>query len=154
MKRTFVYIGRNAVTGILLIVCCKMFDAGHHALTLKTNDIAGGNLTGQIRILSEIFEISSAKRRAIDVGSRSEKNMNSACARILTEGDAHLVNQVTVPGRCCCDTARIKGALRVIPHPLRAVCHPDCRQSEPVNGTDVPVLEATHILGFLPESHH
>ena len=153
MQSTFIHIRRYTMTSILLIICCKMLDTCHHALTLKTDDIVCRYLSGQIRILSEILKITATKRGTVYICSRPKQYMHSTCTRILSECYTHLVYKITVPRCCSCNTARIKSTLCVVSHTLRSICHPDCWKSEAVNGTDVPVFKASDIFSFFLKSH-
>src|SRR5574344_374500 len=71
MKSSFVHIGTHAITIPLFIVGSKMFDSGNNALRLHTFYILLGNLTRQVRVLTEIFKVSSAQRRAVYIHTRT-----------------------------------------------------------------------------------
>ena len=137
----------------LLVVCSEMLDASHHTLALHTNNIISGNLTCQIWVLTEILEITSAKRTAVDICTRSKKDVYATGTRILTEGNTHLFYQRPVPSSCSSDTTRIQSTLCVITYTLRAICHPYCRQAKPLNGTYIPVLITSDIIDLFFQSH-
>ena len=107
MERPLIHVRRHTMASPFLIICGKMLDSSHNALTLQSHDICNRYLTRKERVFTEIFKISSAKRRTIDIHTGTKKYMDSPGARILTKGYAHLVDKITVPSGCSSDSARI-----------------------------------------------
>lgn len=70
--------------------------------------------------------------------------MDTSGTGILPEGDAHFPHEGRVPTRRRSDAAGEKGALGIVPDPLRPVGHTDFRNAQPLHGGG---MEAVLISG-------
>ena len=91
-----------------------MLQTGADIFLLHAVYKGGADLSGEIRILGIIFEISSAERRAFHIDTRSEQDSNVLCLTFIAERIADLMNQIAVEGvrqGCCCWKSNGKNAL-------------------------------------------
>ena len=77
-----------------------MLRAGGNAVCLNSSDVRRRHLAGEIGILGEIFEVTSAKRRALNVESRAEHDVYVVCRRFFAESASKLLGKLGIPGVC------------------------------------------------------
>ena len=65
---------------IFLIVQSEMLDGGHDALGLNTFYVVDSSAGCEVRVFSHIFEVSAAQRASVNVYSRTEQDVHSACS--------------------------------------------------------------------------
>ena len=73
------------VSVIFLIVHREMLDGGDDALRLNTFYIIDSSAGCEVRVFSHIFEVPAAQRASVDVHSRAEQDVHSACSRVLAQ---------------------------------------------------------------------
>ena len=137
----------------LLIVADEVFDAGHHPLRLHPLDIGRSGFGRQIGILTVIFEITAAQRRAIDIHARTEQDMHAARTTVLPQRTAVVAHQRAIPRRRGRNPAREHRAAGIVAHTLRAVGHTDLGNTQSGNRTDIEGVETADIVEFLVERH-
>ena len=128
LHRPLVHVGAHAVPDVLkLVVGREMLHCSHDPLVLYAEDVFLRGFRSQIRVFAHVFVVSSAHRSPVDVHSRSQHDLHSACFRITAKPRTHLVGKLPVPCRCGKYAARIEGALGVVSDSLRPVGNPDRR---------------------------
>ena len=89
----------------LLIVGSKMLDTGTDIVLLNTLDIGSSRLTGHNGIFTIVFEVTAAKRVTHDVQGWGQQHVGAILLHLLSHGDTHLFDQLSVPcrGKQCTD---------------------------------------------------
>ena len=84
----------------LLVVSCKMLDAGTDTVRLDTAYVSRTGLSGHDRVFRIVLEITSAQRAAHYVYSRSKQDIGTVFLDFLADSRSYLLNEAGVPGRC------------------------------------------------------
>jgi hypothetical protein len=74
-----------------------MLGYGDHALALHPVNISSGNLPGEIRIFSEVFEIPAIHRCAVDIHAGSQQKIHTSGSCISTQHGSHSLRQGRIP---------------------------------------------------------
>ena len=138
---------------VFLIVAAEMFDRGHHTLALHARDVCGRRLGRKVGILAVVLEITTAQRRAVDVHARTQHDMYAASTCVAAQRATVGVRKRTVPSRRQGDSARIERAVRVVADALRAVGHPDLRDAQSRDRTDIEAVVTPDIGELFLQSH-
>ena len=91
-------VGRVDDAGGLLIVDGEMLDLGTDARGLHAVYVGGHEVSRQKRILGAILEIAPAECILLNVHTGSQKDIRTEGTAVQTDGLAHTVDQVLIPG--------------------------------------------------------
>ena len=91
------YAGIVLVAVGLLIVGCIVLYRHAYAIGLDTVHICRGDVPGKDRILGEVLEVTAAERVAMDVHSRSEKDVDPVLEDFIAHCGSHLPDKVHIP---------------------------------------------------------
>ena len=153
VEGALVHIGAHAMAGTLLVVGREMLDRGHDPFLLHAQDVLHGGFTSQVRILTKVFVIATAKRRPVNIHARAQQDAHPAGSRILTQSVPQFARKVPVPGGRRQNSAGEQGAHGVVPNALRAVGHPDFRDTQPGNGVGIEGPGSGDEINFLVQGH-
>src|ERR1700675_1707156 len=105
-----------------------MFRGGADSLALHALDVSHRELSRQIRILAQVFEIAAVHRRAIDVESRSEHEVHALRAGVSSNLSSHLRSERGIPRSRQGNASDHRGGRAAVANSDRAVGHPQAWQ--------------------------
>ena len=141
------------MAGTLLVVGREMLDRGHDPFLLHAQDVLHGGFTSQVRILTKVFVIATAKRRPVNIHARAQQDAHPAGSRILTQSVSQFARKVPVPGGRRQNSAGEQGAHGVVPDALGAVGHPDFRDAQPGDGVGIEGPGSGDEINLLVQGH-
>ena len=98
-ESAFIYFGAYAEALEFLAIRSVMLERCTHSFGLNTIDETGSHFACEVRVFREIFKVAPTQRRTFHVGARPEQHIHLHCDTLFGEGNAHLLDQVYVPGR-------------------------------------------------------
>jgi hypothetical protein len=130
------------------VVSHEVLDRSAYALALQTIDVGDRRSRRQKGIFPEVFEVTAAHRRPVDVDSRTEQEMHSPGAGVLPDHGAHSFGQFKIPGRRKPDSPEGRGG-SIISHSNRSVGHLQSRQTNLLNVADVESIDTADKVDLL-----
>ena len=166
VERAVGHVHVHGKTVGLLVVEHIVLQAATHSVGLCGFDVRHHNLTGEVRILTHVFERTSVHRRALDVHARTKHDVLTPERKLLTHGIAIDSGEVAVPcggeagerrerhdvvvgpfGRTPCVP------FQLFPHSVRTIVHVELTNAETRHsGTCEFALGVNH-LDFLMGGH-
>src|ERR1700722_17126866 len=117
-----------------------MLDGGADSLALHSVDIAEGDARWEVGVFAEVFEVASVERRAINIHTRTEHEMNAAGAGVVTDGGSDEGGHFRIPGCCQTDAAEYYCGWTVVADADWAVGHLQSRQTDLFVGANVEII--------------
>src|ERR1700751_1145445 len=135
------------------IVCQEVLYCGADSLALQPLDITDGDFRSEIRILSQIFEVSSVHRSAINIDAGTEHKVNALRTRVPSDFLSDASGQCGIPG-CRQTNASCHGSCgSVIANTEGPIRHLERRQSQPRERADEHVVNSAKHGHLLFECH-
>ena len=106
MKRSLIHLCVYAHPLGLLVIAGKMLDTGSNSLCLKTFHICRCKFSGKIRILAEVFKVSSAERASLHIDSGTEQHSHIFRLAFSSQALAQFFHYFRVKRCSQCGSAR------------------------------------------------
>ena len=150
---------------MFVVVDGKVFERSAYPHRFHALDVGAAHLAGEIGIFGKIFKVAAAQRRALDVDSGTEDDVDLLIDALFAQSDAHFADEIGIPARRHIDGRRECGGreghlhaeavvvLIFFAQAVRAVRHHERADAEAFDRLGRPKISAAAYRGFFAQSH-